>query len=138
MEGTIVALVMERGKATIWSLNWDVKLLAALYSVRTQMILSHMNFTCHCHRDLIYVIPRQLCRSYTIKVLNNQKRQRHYLSNPNLVIDLFFVSQFHNSRAIKKATKHLCEESPQTMGKITCFKRIDKPSVIILSHSTGF
>ncbi|KAB1224033.1 hypothetical protein CJ030_MR2G004469 [Morella rubra] len=32
MEGTIVALVMERGKATIWSLNWDVKLLAALYS----------------------------------------------------------------------------------------------------------
>jgi len=27
-----VALVMERGKTAIWSINWDVKLLAALYS----------------------------------------------------------------------------------------------------------
>lgn len=34
IEGTIVALVMERGKAAIWAIGWDVKLLAALYSVR--------------------------------------------------------------------------------------------------------
>ncbi|KAM3736811.1 hypothetical protein ACB098_09G009400 [Castanea mollissima] len=32
IEGTIVALVMERGKAAIWAIGWDVKLLAALYS----------------------------------------------------------------------------------------------------------
>ncbi|XP_059646998.1 WAT1-related protein At2g37460-like [Cornus florida] len=31
-EGAIVALVMERGKSNIWSINWDTKLLAALYS----------------------------------------------------------------------------------------------------------
>ncbi|KAK9291139.1 hypothetical protein L1049_009327 [Liquidambar formosana] len=31
-EGTIVALVMERGKKTVWSINWDEKFLAALYS----------------------------------------------------------------------------------------------------------
>ncbi|GLT73027.1 hypothetical protein SLA2020_449150 [Shorea laevis] len=32
MEGAVVALVMERGNTAIWSINWDVKLLAALYS----------------------------------------------------------------------------------------------------------
>ncbi|KAJ7977078.1 WAT1-related protein [Quillaja saponaria] len=32
LEGTVVALVMERGNATIWSINWDTKLLAAVYS----------------------------------------------------------------------------------------------------------
>ncbi|KAA8518864.1 hypothetical protein F0562_016363 [Nyssa sinensis] len=31
-EGAIVALVMERGKTTVWSINWDSKFLAALYS----------------------------------------------------------------------------------------------------------
>uniref|UniRef100_A0A5B7CBX3 WAT1-related protein n=1 Tax=Davidia involucrata TaxID=16924 RepID=A0A5B7CBX3_DAVIN len=31
-EGAIVALVMERGKTTVWSINWDTKFLAALYS----------------------------------------------------------------------------------------------------------
>ncbi|KAL6987547.1 hypothetical protein U1Q18_013292 [Sarracenia purpurea var. burkii] len=31
-EGGIVALVMERGKASVWSINWDTKFLAALYS----------------------------------------------------------------------------------------------------------
>jgi drug/metabolite transporter (DMT)-like permease len=32
IEGTAVALVMERGNAAVWAINWDVKLLAALYS----------------------------------------------------------------------------------------------------------
>ncbi|KAJ7972514.1 WAT1-related protein [Quillaja saponaria] len=32
LEGSAVALVMERGNATIWSLRWDTKLLAAIYS----------------------------------------------------------------------------------------------------------
>ncbi|EXB67895.1 Auxin-induced protein 5NG4 [Morus notabilis] len=32
LEGTAVALVMERGNASVWSLKWDTKLMAALYS----------------------------------------------------------------------------------------------------------
>lgn len=36
LEGAVVALVMEKGNNAIWSINWDVKLLAALYSVRLQ------------------------------------------------------------------------------------------------------
>ena len=39
IEGTIVALVMERGKAAIWAIGWDVKLFAALYSVRIEKLL---------------------------------------------------------------------------------------------------
>ncbi|VFQ63798.1 unnamed protein product [Cuscuta campestris] len=31
-EGAIVALVMERGNPSVWSINWDTKFLAALYS----------------------------------------------------------------------------------------------------------
>ncbi|XP_027070725.1 WAT1-related protein At2g37460 [Coffea arabica] len=31
-EGAILALIMERGKAAVWSINWDTKFLAALYS----------------------------------------------------------------------------------------------------------
>ncbi|CBI32681.3 unnamed protein product, partial [Vitis vinifera] len=31
-QGTIVALVMERGKTSVWSIHWDTKFLAALYS----------------------------------------------------------------------------------------------------------
>ncbi|XP_041025932.1 WAT1-related protein At2g37460-like isoform X2 [Juglans microcarpa x Juglans regia] len=32
LEGTVVALVMEKGNTATWSINWNVKLLAALYS----------------------------------------------------------------------------------------------------------
>lgn len=32
IEGGLVALVMERGNPSIWSLNWDTKLVAAVYS----------------------------------------------------------------------------------------------------------
>ncbi|XP_044500904.1 WAT1-related protein At2g37460-like [Mangifera indica] len=32
VEGCIVALVMERGKSSIWAIHWDTKLMAALYS----------------------------------------------------------------------------------------------------------
>ncbi|KAJ8754226.1 hypothetical protein K2173_002126 [Erythroxylum novogranatense] len=32
IEGSIVALIMERGNANVWSLHWDMKLLAAVYS----------------------------------------------------------------------------------------------------------
>ncbi|CAI8614490.1 unnamed protein product [Vicia faba] len=32
IEGGIVALIMERGDYSVWSLNWDTKLLAAVYS----------------------------------------------------------------------------------------------------------
>ncbi|KAM1037834.1 hypothetical protein ACFX13_033332 [Malus domestica] len=32
LEGTAVALVMERGNAAVWSIKWDTKLLAASYS----------------------------------------------------------------------------------------------------------
>ncbi|KAJ4704745.1 WAT1-related protein [Melia azedarach] len=32
VEGTVAALIMERGKASIWSINWDAKLMAAVYS----------------------------------------------------------------------------------------------------------
>lgn len=35
VEGAAVALVMERGNPAVWSLNFDTKLLAAVYSVRT-------------------------------------------------------------------------------------------------------
>ncbi|KAJ9694536.1 hypothetical protein PVL29_010159 [Vitis rotundifolia] len=31
-QGAIVALVMERGKTSVWSIHWDTKFLAALYS----------------------------------------------------------------------------------------------------------
>ncbi|XP_052172592.1 WAT1-related protein At2g37460-like [Diospyros lotus] len=31
-EGAMVALVMERGKASVWSVNWDTKFVTALYS----------------------------------------------------------------------------------------------------------
>ncbi|KAI4300150.1 hypothetical protein L6164_033560 [Bauhinia variegata] len=31
-EGAIVAVIMERGNPSVWSLNWDTKLLAAVYS----------------------------------------------------------------------------------------------------------
>ncbi|KAJ1387256.1 EamA domain [Sesbania bispinosa] len=33
IEGSIVALVMERGNPSVWSLNWDAKLLAIVYSL---------------------------------------------------------------------------------------------------------
>lgn len=39
LEGTAVALVMERGNAAVWAIHWDGKLLAAVYSVR---ILNHL------------------------------------------------------------------------------------------------
>ncbi|KAJ0088878.1 hypothetical protein Patl1_31936 [Pistacia atlantica] len=32
LEGSIVALVMERGKSSIWAIHWDTKLMAAVYS----------------------------------------------------------------------------------------------------------
>ncbi|KAJ1387255.1 EamA domain [Sesbania bispinosa] len=32
IEGGIVALIMERGNPSVWSINWDTKLLAAVYS----------------------------------------------------------------------------------------------------------
>ncbi|GAV62684.1 LOW QUALITY PROTEIN: EamA domain-containing protein, partial [Cephalotus follicularis] len=32
IEGTAVALVMERGNSAVWAINWDTKLLAAVYS----------------------------------------------------------------------------------------------------------
>ncbi|KAE8718590.1 WAT1-related protein [Hibiscus syriacus] len=34
LEGTVAALVMEKGNAAIWALKWDTKLLTAAYSVR--------------------------------------------------------------------------------------------------------
>ncbi|MFS7940410.1 hypothetical protein Hanom_Chr05g00464081 [Helianthus anomalus] len=34
IEGAIVALVMERGKAVVWAIKCDTTLLATLYSVR--------------------------------------------------------------------------------------------------------
>ena len=37
VEGAVLALVMERGNAAVWSLNFDAKLLAAVYSVRTSI-----------------------------------------------------------------------------------------------------
>ncbi|KAJ4822192.1 hypothetical protein Tsubulata_030308 [Turnera subulata] len=32
IEGTVAALIMERGNATVWALAWDTKLVAAVYS----------------------------------------------------------------------------------------------------------
>ncbi|KVH90585.1 Drug/metabolite transporter, partial [Cynara cardunculus var. scolymus] len=32
VEGVIVALIMEGGKATVWAINWDMSLVATLYS----------------------------------------------------------------------------------------------------------
>lgn len=34
IEGSILALIMERGKPSVWAIRWDTKLLAATYSVR--------------------------------------------------------------------------------------------------------
>ena len=33
LEGSVLALVAEGANASIWSVNWDIKLFAALYSV---------------------------------------------------------------------------------------------------------
>ncbi|KAK2632352.1 hypothetical protein EUGRSUZ_L01666 [Eucalyptus grandis] len=35
VENAVVALFMERGNATVWFIQWDAKLLAAVYSVST-------------------------------------------------------------------------------------------------------
>ncbi|KAL9429112.1 hypothetical protein AB3S75_031011 [Citrus x aurantiifolia] len=32
VEGTLAALIMERGKASIWAIHWDTKLVASVYS----------------------------------------------------------------------------------------------------------
>ncbi|KAJ6922301.1 WAT1-related protein [Populus alba x Populus x berolinensis] len=32
IEGTVVALVAEKGEPSVWAINWDMKLLAAVYS----------------------------------------------------------------------------------------------------------
>lgn len=37
IEGTIVALFLERGNAAVWTIHLDSKLLAAVYSVRFQV-----------------------------------------------------------------------------------------------------
>lgn len=34
LEGTIAALVMEKGNSAIWAIKWDTRLLTAAYSVR--------------------------------------------------------------------------------------------------------
>lgn len=34
LEGTVVALAIERGNSAAWSIHLDAKLLAAVYSVR--------------------------------------------------------------------------------------------------------
>ncbi|MFS7961457.1 putative EamA domain-containing protein [Helianthus anomalus] len=34
LEGSVLTMVAERANASIWSINWDVKLFAAIYSVR--------------------------------------------------------------------------------------------------------
>ncbi|KAH9612233.1 hypothetical protein KSS87_022484 [Heliosperma pusillum] len=44
LEGTAVALVMEKGKSAIWAIGWDANLLAAVYSVCSSTIL-----TTHVH-----------------------------------------------------------------------------------------
>lgn len=40
LEGSILALVVEKTNASIWSINWDIKLFAAIYGVRKKIILS--------------------------------------------------------------------------------------------------
>ncbi|KAE8719093.1 WAT1-related protein [Hibiscus syriacus] len=42
LEGTVVALVMEKGNAAIWAPKWDTKLLTAAYSVRISSPLIHL------------------------------------------------------------------------------------------------
>lgn len=37
LQGTVMTLVIEKGKKGIWSINWDTKLFATLYSVRKQI-----------------------------------------------------------------------------------------------------
>lgn len=38
LEGTIAALIMERGNAAIWAIKWDTKLLTAAYSVNNSQV----------------------------------------------------------------------------------------------------
>ncbi|KAH9735758.1 WAT1-related protein [Citrus sinensis] len=38
VEGTLAALIMERGKASIWAIHWDTKLVASVYSVRIAIL----------------------------------------------------------------------------------------------------
>jgi len=38
VEGGVVALVMERKNLSAWSLQWDTKLLAAVYSVGSLLL----------------------------------------------------------------------------------------------------
>ena len=33
LEGTAVAIVMEKGRSSVWALGWDTNLLTAVYSV---------------------------------------------------------------------------------------------------------
>ncbi|KAL9998875.1 putative EamA domain-containing protein [Helianthus debilis subsp. tardiflorus] len=39
LEGSILAVVAEGANASIWSINWDAKLFAAIYSVRKKFSL---------------------------------------------------------------------------------------------------
>ncbi|CAL5372715.1 unnamed protein product [Camellia sinensis] len=39
-QGAIVALIMERGNASVWSISWDTKLLTALY--RHSLLETHL------------------------------------------------------------------------------------------------
>ncbi|MFS7961468.1 hypothetical protein Hanom_Chr08g00715401 [Helianthus anomalus] len=39
LEGSVLAVVAERANASIWSINWDIKLFATIYSVRKNNIL---------------------------------------------------------------------------------------------------
>ena len=44
-EGTVLALVMERGNAAVWSIGWGTQLLAAVYSVSTTNFLIKFKFS---------------------------------------------------------------------------------------------
>ncbi|KAJ0538406.1 hypothetical protein HanRHA438_Chr08g0343891 [Helianthus annuus] len=36
LEGSLLVVVAERANASVWSINWDIKLLAEIYSVRNK------------------------------------------------------------------------------------------------------
>lgn len=58
LEGTALALVMEKGRSSVWAINWDANLLAAVYSVCSSLQTS-----------LAYIMASSISFCYTQLIL---------------------------------------------------------------------
>ncbi|MFS7961463.1 hypothetical protein Hanom_Chr08g00715341 [Helianthus anomalus] len=77
LEGSILAVVAEGANASIWSINWDVKLFAAIYSVRKNNSLP-FSYPSEIWLTLIYI------SSIVIALINlNSKNKVCSISHKN-------------------------------------------------------